>query len=85
MRFQMQSEKERHVILFTHMAFDMADPLAVLRPMSVVGKTWAQATKAGALERAVGGKGTVRIHKMTGKFQEERTFPRGEDPRKSKG
>jgi hypothetical protein len=43
MRFQMQSEKERHVILFTHMAFDMADPLTVLRPMSVVGKTLALA------------------------------------------
>ena len=27
----------------THMAFDMVDPLTVLRPMPVVGKTWALA------------------------------------------
>ena len=28
---------------FLHMAFDMVDPLTVLRPMPVVGKTWALA------------------------------------------
>ena len=53
-----------------------------------VVKSWdekADATKGGTLEKAVGGEGSVRIHKMNGKFQEERTFPRGEDPRKSKG
>ena len=29
--------------------------------------------------------GSVNIHKMDGKFQEERTYPRSADPRKSKG
>jgi Uncharacterized protein conserved in bacteria (DUF2188) len=28
---------------------------------------------------------SVRIHKTDGKFQEERTYPRSADPRKSKG
>jgi hypothetical protein len=38
-----RAEKERHAILFTHMAkIDMA-VLTVLRPMPVVGKTWALA------------------------------------------
>ena len=30
-------------------------------------------------------KGSVRIHKVNGKIQEERTYPRGADPRSSKG
>jgi hypothetical protein len=29
--------------------------------------------------------GSVKIHKETGGFQEERTYPRSKDPRKSKG
>ncbi len=29
--------------------------------------------------------GSVKIQKVNGKFQEERTFPRSADPRKSKG
>ena len=29
--------------------------------------------------------GSVRIHKVDGKFQEERTYPRAKDPRSSKG
>ena len=29
--------------------------------------------------------GSVRIHKENGRIQEERTYPRGKDPRKSKG
>ena len=29
--------------------------------------------------------GSVRIHKVNGKIQEERTYPRGKDPRSSKG
>lgn len=29
--------------------------------------------------------GSLRIHKMDGEFQEERTYPRSADPRKSKG
>jgi hypothetical protein len=28
---------------------------------------------------------SVRIHKADGKFQEERTYPRSADPRRSKG
>jgi hypothetical protein len=28
---------------------------------------------------------SVRIHKQNGQFQEERTYPRSADPRKSKG
>jgi hypothetical protein len=28
---------------------------------------------------------SVRIHRADGKFQEERTYPRSQDPRKSKG
>ncbi|MBW1905611.1 MAG: DUF2188 domain-containing protein [Deltaproteobacteria bacterium] len=29
--------------------------------------------------------GSLRIHKVNGKIQEERTYPRGKDPRSSKG
>jgi hypothetical protein len=45
----------------------------------------AAATKGGALEKAVGGRGSVRIRKRDGKIQEERTYPRSADPRRSKG
>lgn len=48
-------------------------------------KTKAEATDAGRLEKAIGGKGTVRIHKEDGTFEEERTFPRSADPRRSPG
>jgi hypothetical protein len=44
-------------------------------------KTKAAATKGGVLERAVGGRGSVRIRKRDGKIQEERTYPRSADPR----
>jgi Uncharacterized protein conserved in bacteria (DUF2188) len=47
--------------------------------------TKAKAIKGGVLERAVGGKGSVRIKKRNGKIQEERTYPRSADPRGSKG
>jgi hypothetical protein len=47
--------------------------------------TKAAATKGGVLEKAVGGKGSVRIRKRNGKIQEERTYPRSADPRGSKG
>lgn len=30
-------------------------------------------------------RGSVKIHKKNGKYQEERTYPRKADPRKSKG
>lgn len=29
--------------------------------------------------------GSVKIHKQNGQFQEERTYPRKKDPKKSKG
>lgn len=48
-------------------------------------KTKAAATKGGVLEKAVGGRGSVRIRKRDGKIQEERTYPRSADPRGSKG
>jgi hypothetical protein len=53
-----------------------------------VVKSWdtkAEATKGGVLERAIGGEGSVKIQKENGRIQEERTFPRSEDPRKSPG
>ena len=44
------------------------------------------ATKRGALKKAVGSEGgSVKIQKMDGDYQEERTYPRSKDPRKSKG
>jgi Uncharacterized protein conserved in bacteria (DUF2188) len=45
----------------------------------------AGATKGGVLERAVGKEGSVKIKKRNGKVQEERTYPRGRDPRVTKG
>ena len=48
--------------------------------------TKARAMKGGVLRRAVGrGGGSVKIHKESGRFQEERTYPGSRDPRKSKG
>lgn len=47
--------------------------------------TKAAATRGGVLKRAIGGEGSVRIQKENGRFQEERTFPRSRDPRRSKG
>ncbi|QQM32367.1 DUF2188 domain-containing protein [Martelella lutilitoris] len=45
-----------------------------------------EATKGGALSDALGKSGgSVKIQKQDGKYQEERTFPRSKDPRKSKG
>ena len=44
------------------------------------------ATKGGVLERAVGkAGGSVKIEKMRGGYQEERTYPRSADPKKSPG
>jgi hypothetical protein len=46
----------------------------------------ADATAGGALSRALGKEGgSVKIEKISGGYQEERTFPRSADPRKSKG
>jgi hypothetical protein len=48
--------------------------------------TKAEAIKAGVLEKALGKTcGTVRIHSDIGAVQEERTYPRSKDPRKSPG
>lgn len=56
---------------------------------SQVVKTFAKkadATAGGALKKAIGGDGgSVKIQKVDGKFQEERTFPRSADPKKSPG
>lgn len=49
-------------------------------------ETKADATAGGVLPRALGTQGgTVRIQREHGGFQEERTFPRSEDPRRSPG
>lgn len=42
-------------------------------------------TKAEALLEKLVGEGTVRIHREDGQFEEERTFPRSDDPRRSPG
>lgn len=45
-----------------------------------------KATQGGALKRALGPEGgSVKIQKVNGRIQEERTFPRSADPRKSRG
>jgi hypothetical protein len=44
------------------------------------------ATKGGVLNKAVGKEGgSVKIKKMDNQYQEERTYPRSADPKKSKG
>lgn len=44
------------------------------------------ATAGGVLKRAIGKDGgSVKIQKINGKYQEERTFPRSKDPKESKG
>jgi len=49
-------------------------------------ETKADATTRGVLKTAVGaGGGSVKIQKTNGRYQEERTFPRGRDPKASKG
>jgi hypothetical protein len=47
-------------------------------------KTKAEALGAGTLEKLVG-EGTVGIHREDGQFEEERTYPRSSDPRRSPG
>jgi hypothetical protein len=48
--------------------------------------TKAEATKRGALEGALGrAGGSVKIRKLNGRVQEERTFPGSKDPRSSSG
>lgn len=44
------------------------------------------ATAGGALSSALGANGgSVRIRKENGRYQEERTFPRSKDPKRSPG
>lgn len=48
--------------------------------------TKADATKAGVLAKAVGkGGGSVKIQTTKGDIQEERTYPRSADPKRSPG
>lgn len=47
-------------------------------------KTKADALGGGTLEKLVGA-GTVRIHREDGQMEEERTYPRSDDPRRSPG
>jgi len=45
-----------------------------------------EATAGGVLKKTVGNEGgSVKIQKVNGRFEEERTYPRSKDPRKSKG
>lgn len=45
-----------------------------------------KATQSGVLKKAIGEEGgSVKIKKINGRIQEERTFPRSKDPKKSKG
>ena len=49
-------------------------------------ETKGQATAGGVLADALGKKGgSVRIHKVDGEIQEERTYPRDADPKSSPG
>ncbi len=44
------------------------------------------ATTGGVLKKAVGGDGgSVKIQKENGRFQEERTYPKKDDPKESRG
>ncbi len=55
------------------------------RPTASFG-TKSDATNGATLEKAVGkGGGSVKIQKVDGQFQEERTYPRAADPKKSPG
>ena len=46
----------------------------------------AEALAGGALRKAVGATGgSVKIQKIDGTFQEERTYPKSEDPKRSPG
>lgn len=49
-------------------------------------ETKSDATKGGSLKKAVGKEGgSVKIQKENGRFQEERTYPKKDDPKSSKG
>lgn len=49
-------------------------------------ETKSEATAGGVLNKAIGkAGGSVRIHLENGRIEEERTFPRGRDPKESAG
>jgi len=49
-------------------------------------ETKGEATKRGALRKALGPEGgSVKIQKKDGDYQEERTFPKSKDPKQSPG
>ena len=48
-------------------------------------ETKEDATAGGVLKKAIGGEGSVKIEKMGGGYEEERTYPSSEDPKRSKG
>ncbi|TYC14765.1 DUF2188 domain-containing protein [Bizionia gelidisalsuginis] len=55
------------------------------RASKVIDSTKADAIKqAAAFVKSKGG-GSLRIHKNLGGFKEERTYPRSNDPKQSKG
>ena len=49
-------------------------------------ETKREATEGGVLKKALGSEGgSVKIQKLNGVYQEERTFPRSADPSSSRG
>ena len=58
-----------------------------MKRMDVVKKNdqWRAESKGRAVPGTSARPVTVKIHKETGAIQEERTYPRKADPRKSKG
>jgi len=55
------------------------------RPIVEARTKAAVVKKAAAAARKTGEPTTLRIHDKNGRFQEERTYPRHADPRRSKG
>ena len=48
-------------------------------------ETKSDATAGGVLKKAIGGEGSVKIKTMDNHYQEERTYPKSEDPTQSPG
>ncbi|MEP5610892.1 MAG: DUF2188 domain-containing protein [Cyclobacteriaceae bacterium] len=55
------------------------------RASKVFDGTKSDAVKSSADFLKSGSGGSLKIHKENGRIQEERTYPRSKDPRKSKG
>lgn len=76
-KFTLQSNEKRNT-------WDLTNDLTNKVVKSFATK--ADATAGGVLSKAVGADGgSVKIQKENGRFQEERTYPRSQDPRRSKG